>query len=344
MVVALALRLRAGRRTNLALLLLLVAAVVTGSLAFAIGGSWVPWAVVTHGVAGLGLVVLAPWKSAISARGLRRHRPGIALSFALAASIVVTIVTGIGHSTGLLVSLGLLSAMQLHVAAAVASMPLAVWHVLARKTVPHRTDVSRRNLLRGGVLVGGAAAGYVAIEGLLLVGGLPGHARRSTGSYERGSFQPDEMPVTQWLNDAVPAVNPQTWTLRIADAIGEREVGYEEVVAHRSTVGATLDCTGGWYAEQRWEGALLSDLLAGADRAASIEVSSLTGYVRRLPVEDADVLLLATKVGGQTLSSGHGFPLRLVAPGRRGFWWVKWVDRVSLSETPWWWQTPFPLA
>ena len=344
MIVALARRLRAGRRTNLALLLLLAAAVATGSLAFAIGGSWVPWAVVTHGVVGLGLVALAPWKSAISARGLRRHRPGTALSLALAASIVVTIVTGIGHSTGLLVSLRLMSAMQLHVGAAVASIPLALWHVLARKTVPHRTDVSRRNLLRGGVLVGGAAAGYGAIEGLLLVGGLPGHMRRSTGSYERGSFQPDEMPVTQWLNDAVPAVDPQAWTLRVADAIGERDVGYEELLAHRNTVRAVLDCTGGWYAEQRWEGAFLSDLLAGAGRAASIEISSLTGYVRRLPARDAGVLLLATRVGGQTLSSGHGSPLRLVAPGRRGFWWVKWVDRVALSETPWWWQPPFPLA
>lgn len=341
----LAFRLRAGRRTNLALLLLLAVAVVTGCLAFAIGGSWVPWAVITHGVAGLGFVALAPWKSVISARGIRRRRrPGIALSFALAASIVVTIITGIGHSTGLLVSLGLVSAMQLHVGAAVASIPLAMWHVLARKTVPHRTDVSRRNLLRGGVLVGGAAVGYVAIEGLSLVGGLPGGARRSTGSYESGSFQPDGMPVTQWLNDAVPAVVPETWTLRVADAIGERDVGYEELVAHRSTVRAVLDCTGGWYAEQRWEGVLLADLLAGAGRAASIEVSSLTGYIRRLPVEDAGVLLLATRVGGQTLSSGHGFPLRLVAPGRRGFWWVKWVDRVSLSETPWWWQSPFPLA
>lgn len=344
LVVALALRLRAGRRTNLALLLLLAAAVLTGCLAFAIGGSWVPWAVVTHGVAGLGLVALAPWKSAISARGLRRRRPGIALSFALVASVVVTIVTGIGHSTGLLVSLGIVSAMQLHVGAAVASMPLAVWHVLARKTMPHRTDISRRNLLRGGVLVGGAAAGYAAIEGLLTVGGFPGHARGSTGSYERGSFQPDEMPVTQWLNDAVPAVDTETWTLRVGDALGEREVGYEELVAHRSTVRAVLDCTGGWYAEQRWEGALLADLFAVAGHAASIEVSSQTGYVRRLPVEDAGVLLLATRVGGRTLSSGHGFPLRLVAPGRRGFWWVKWVDRVSLSETPWWWQPPFPLA
>jgi hypothetical protein len=329
----------------LVLLLLLTAAVVTGSLAFAIGGSWVRWTVVAHGVAGLGIVALAPWKSAISARGVRRHRPGITLSFALAACVVVTIVTGIGHATGLLVSLGPVSSMQLHVAAAVASIPLAAWHVLARKTLPNRTDVSRRNLLRGGVLLGGAAVGYVAVEGLVHAGGLPGHARRSTGSFERGSFHPVEMPVTQWLNDTVPAVDPETWTLRVADAAGERDVGYEELFAHRNTVRAVIDCTGGWYAEQEWEGVLLSDLLVDDDdRAASIEVFSLTGYVRRLPVEDADRLLLATRVGSRALSAGHGFPLRLVATGRRGFWWVKWVDQVSLSETPWWWQVPFPLA
>jgi DMSO/TMAO reductase YedYZ molybdopterin-dependent catalytic subunit len=344
LVVALALRLRAGRRTNLALLALLAAAAVTGVLSFAIGGSWVRWAVVTHAVAGLGIVALAPWKSAISARGVRRRPPGITLSFALAASVVTTVVTGVGHATGLLVSLGLVTAMQLHVAAGVASMPLALWHALARKSVPHRTDVSRRNLIRGGVLLGGAAAGYLAVEGFVHAAALPGYSRRSTGSYERGSFQPVAMPVTQWLNDPVPAVDPHGWSLRIADADGERDVGYEELFAHGSAIQAVLDCTGGWYAEQEWEGVVLSDLLAGDDRAASIEVFSLTGYVRRLPVEDADRLLLATRVSGRALSAGHGFPLRLVAPGRRGFWWVKWVDRVSLSETPWWWQAPFPLA
>jgi hypothetical protein len=31
-------------------------------------------------------------------------------------------------------------------------------------------------------------------------------------------------------------------------------------------------------------------------------------------------------------------------PGRRGFWWVKWVERIEVSSTPWWWQSPFPLT
>jgi DMSO/TMAO reductase YedYZ molybdopterin-dependent catalytic subunit len=59
---------------------------------------------------------------------------------------------------------------------------------------------------------------------------------------------------------------------------------------------------------------------------------------------DLDRLLLATRARGAPLSVGHGFPARLVAPSRRGFWWVKWVDRIELRSTPWWWQPPFPIT
>ena len=79
------------------------------------------------------------------------------------------------------------------------------------------------------------------------------------------------------------------------------------------------------------------------DSAASIEVVSATGYRRRFPAGDAGALLLATHVGGRPLSAGHGGPARLVAPGRRGFWWVKWVVAVEVVEERWWWQPPFPL-
>jgi hypothetical protein len=76
----------------------------------------------------------------------------------------------------------------------------------------------------------------------------------------------------------------------------------------------------------------------------SLVVASATGYRRRLPVADAGTLLLATRLAGRPLSAGHGFPARLVAPGRRGFWWVKWVVSVEVDPAPWWRQPPFPLT
>jgi DMSO/TMAO reductase YedYZ molybdopterin-dependent catalytic subunit len=88
----------------------------------------------------------------------------------------------------------------------------------------------------------------------------------------------------------------------------------------------------------------VSALVTPAPGARSLYVHSVTGYWVRLPVEDLDRLLLATRVAGRTLRRGHGFPLRLVAPGRRGFWWVKWVDRIELDATPTWWQPPFPVT
>jgi hypothetical protein len=335
---------RPGRRTNLALLGLTLIATVTGSVAFGIGEPWVRWVVIGHAIAGLGIVALVPWKADIVARGVRRHRSGSVPAFLLAALVAIVVISGLAHATGLVVSVGPVSAMQIHVGAALASLPLMGWHVVARRTRPRGADLSRRNLLRAGVVAGGAAAAYGAVEVATRLAALPGAGRRATGSYERGSGVPRLMPVTQWLNDRVPDLAPDRWGLTVIDADGERRVGYADLVAHDDRLRSVIDCTGGWWAEQVWEGALLTELLVGLNGASSIEVSSITGYGRRLPAADAGRLLLAIRVAGAPLSAGHGFPARLVAPGRRGFWWVKWVDRIALSDVPWWWQAPFPMA
>jgi DMSO/TMAO reductase YedYZ molybdopterin-dependent catalytic subunit len=223
-------------------------------------------------------------------------------------------------------------------------VPLVLWHVVARRIRPRRSDLSRRTFLRAGLLGAGAAGLYFAAAGSVRGGGLPGAGRRFTGSYETGSFDPDAMPTTSWLVDPVPAVDPDQWRLTIVDGVGRYELGLDELSASGARMRATLDCTSGWYAEQEWTGVPMRRVLRGVGTARSVVVTSTTGHWVRLPVADLDLLLLATSVGGEALSRGHGYPARLVATGRRGYWWVKWVERIELSAAPWWWQPPFPLS
>jgi DMSO/TMAO reductase YedYZ molybdopterin-dependent catalytic subunit len=77
--------------------------------------------------------------------------------------------------------------------------------------------------------------------------------------------------------------------------------------------------------------------------AGSVTVRSVTGYYRRFSLDEADSYILATRVGSETMSHSHGYPLRLVAPGKRGFEWVKWVVAIEVNDTSKWWQPPLPL-
>jgi hypothetical protein len=334
----------AGRRTNLALLMLLAVALGTGALAYGIGSRWASPVVIAHGVAGLGIILLAPWKSVVARRGLRRRRPGNWASVALAALVALAVAFGVLHASGAAVEVGPVTAMQLHVGCALLSIPLALWHVVARRVRVRPTDLSRRSLLRAGALLGGAGVVYAATEGLARVASLPGADRRFTGSHERGSFRPREMPITQWLNDPVPLVETPSWRLVVRTGNAERAWTWEELDGFGDRVRATIDCTGGWYAVQDWAGVRLSRLVPDPGEARSVVVRSVTGYPRRFPVGDLHRILVATRAGGRPLDPGHGFPARIVAPGRRGFWWVKWIESIDVSDAPWWWQWPFPLA
>jgi DMSO/TMAO reductase YedYZ molybdopterin-dependent catalytic subunit len=157
----------------------------------------------------------------------------------------------------------------------------------------------------------------------------------TTGDGDRdagnGSF-----PVTSWVADDPDPVDVTAWRLRVDGLVDEpRAFRFEELPVGEQRR-ALLDCTSGWYTIQDWRGVRVGDLLAAAgvaDDAAWVTVHSVTGYRWSYPIAEAREFLLATEVGGDRLSHGHGAPLRLVAPDRRGFQWVKWVDRVEVRRS-----------
>lgn len=312
-------------------------ALVTGVAAFLVGTASGRLVIVAHGVLALVIVVLIPWKSAIAARGLARRRTGRVLSMALTGATLLALATGSLLITGATESVGPFTTMQLHVAFGLLAVSLTLIHTLQRPVSHRASDLSRRNVLRAGGVLAAAGVVWLAVEGLLDIASARGSARRFTGSHE--ITDPDAVPYTQWINDSVQHLDRTSHRVVIAG----RPHDIPELENGRDIVRATLDCTGGWYTTQEFRGTRL-DRLLNASSGSSIVVRSTTGYWRRFPLEQADRLYLATHMAGEPLRDGNGGPIRVVAPGRRGYWWVKWVAKIDVDDHPPWWQPPLPVA
>src|SRR4051812_13327208 len=193
--------------------------------------------------------------------------------------------------------------LLIHVGLAVCVAPLLLVHSWGRRRRPRRTDLSRRTVLKAGVLAAGAASLWAATEGALRLTGAAGADRRGTGSLEHGTDDPTAMPATQWFTDGVPDRTADAITVVVGDQhtripIGDLERG--------DRVRARLDRTGGRYAARDGAGLRLDRLLGEVNAElpddGSIDVISRTGYRRRLPLHDATTLLLAPSAAGQPLS------------------------------------------
>jgi DMSO/TMAO reductase YedYZ molybdopterin-dependent catalytic subunit len=334
------------RLTNDLLLALLLAQVLTGLIGWAWPVARVAVLYDLHRVLGAALLGVLVWKQAIvlpslSRRLLRRRTWDRSVLWGAIAALALLA----GLALGLAWTLNVItfdffwgySPMNVHVALGILLLPFVGVHARKRRrqnaaSAPLRT---RRTLLWVSALGVATVAGWQAIERVAALTLRPGE-RLATGSKHVVSFSGNAYPAEIWLLDPVPLVDRDAWRLTISRR-GEvlALLSYRDLEAlPMHELDAVLDCTGGWWTEQAWRGWPLSDVLhsVGVGAAAGeVAVESITGHRCVYPIEDLQDALLVTHVGGEELSPGHGYPVRLIVPGRRGYQWVKWVDRIHVS-------------
>jgi DMSO/TMAO reductase YedYZ molybdopterin-dependent catalytic subunit len=336
---------------NTALLALTIFQVLSGFLGLVTGSQNLQWILRLHDIGGYAILVLLAWKGIIILDVFGRLRR---LGLSNIAFIILTILLVLILATGIVwpflgySALGGFSLMTIHALLVIALVALFAWHALARRFVfrsPKALD--RRAFLRASAITLAGLASWQVTEVAQAIFGLPGTDRRFTGSFETGSHT-GVFPFVSWLTDSPSPIARDRWQL-IVDGAVEHPLAlrYDQLTdLATDSVTETIDCTGGWFSTQTWSGVGLArvlDLASVQASAQSVTIESVTGYSRRFGLDDARHCLLALRVAEQVLDHGHGFPIRLVAPGQRGFNWVKWITHIRVNETSALWQTPVPL-
>jgi hypothetical protein len=130
------------------------------------------------------------------------------------------------------------------------------------------------------------------------------------------------------------------WRLTVSN--GSRTVALSRadlLALPQTTVELPISCVEGWSQTATWKGVRLRDLLdqVEADTSNGLKLTSLEkkgGYrVTQMGPEyafDASTLV-ALEVNGETLDIDHGYPARMIAPGRPGVLQTKWLSKLEVE-------------
>jgi DMSO/TMAO reductase YedYZ molybdopterin-dependent catalytic subunit len=325
------------RGTDWSLALLVALGLATGLSTWFAGSHQSAWVFAAHAALGTALALVVVWKlRRVWRRIVAASRWDGRTGAGLAALLVVALAlgSGVAWSSGANVAFGGMTLLGWHVLLGLALGGLVLAHALARARPLRAADLrDRRQFLATAGVGAVAVAAWAAQRPVERALGLGGARRRFTGSYAASSLAGNDFPVTSWVADRPRPLDAGAYRLAVRGAVDRPGTLSLSDLQRGDELTATLDCTGGFASTQRWRGVRLGRLLDEAgirDDGAHVRVVSHTGYRWGFALADARDLLLATHVGEEPLSHGHGGPCRLVVPGHRGFQWVKWVTRVEV--------------
>ena len=158
--------------------------------------------------------------------------------------------------------------------------------------------------------------------------------------------QSDFYSISKNLEAFDPKLTEAKWSLKVSGLVkNPRSYTLGELKAQpQRNLEATMVCIsnavgGGLIGNAIWNGSSLRPLLeqVGIDpKARFINWRAADGYIESLPLAAAleDDVLLVHGWNGQPLSQKHGFPLRVLIPGRLGMKQPRWITEIELSDKP----------
>ncbi len=152
---------------------------------------------------------------------------------------------------------------------------------------------------------------------------------------------PNDLPVNRTARAArvTTAVTGASWTLQVSR--GDRVTAFtrDQLLAlPQQTVRLPIACVEGWSQMATWKGVRLRDLVTSVGahddedlRLTSLEVSGgfrITEMGHEY-VQD-ELTLVALELNGAPLDLDHGYPARMIAPGRPGVLQTKWLSKLEV--------------
>jgi len=135
-----------------------------------------------------------------------------------------------------------------------------------------------------------------------------------------------------------PVIDTNTFILEISGLVDSSfNLTWNEIrdlpVAYSDTI--LMYCVEGWEVWGNWKGIKVKDLLNKAHiqpEGKYVLFSSVDGYTTSLPVSYLEKYnaILAYNVNGSPLKVYDGFPLRLIAFGKYGYKWAKWINKLKV--------------